>query len=117
MQGRRQPAARGDVVPCAVRPDEVQAKGGPLKAIVDSRAAAEIEKTGAAAHGDVLAIVDPLARFRIHQRSGPTAERFGLLEQFDAKASLYRGNRGGQPGESAADNCYRGGRRNGEGRR
>ena len=84
VQRRGQPAAGREIALAALGTDEVQ-RVGALEAVVDAGAAAEVEKLGAAAHRDVLAVVDPFAGFRIDERSGPAAERLGLLEQFDAQ--------------------------------
>ena len=59
--------------------DEVQ-RVGPLEAVVDARAAAEVEKLAAAAHRHVLAVVDPIAGFCIDEGPSPAAKATGLLE-------------------------------------
>ena len=74
-----------------------------LEAVGDARAAAEIQKTGAAAHGNVLAVIDAVARFRVHKRSSPAAETVCLFEQFDVEPALSGGDRGGQSRQPAAD--------------
>ena len=110
MQRRGQPTAGGEIVPRALGPDEVQ-RVGAIETILDARAAAEVEKAGAAAHCDVLAVVDPLAGVGIDERAGPAAEPAGLLKQFDPQAAFHGGDGGGQPGQPAADDGDGGGRK------
>jgi hypothetical protein len=59
MQGRRQPTTGREVVLCAFGRDEMQRRL-PLETVFDLRATAEIQKAGATADRDVLAVIDPL---------------------------------------------------------
>jgi hypothetical protein len=62
-------------------------------------AAAKLEKVGAAAHGDMLAVVDKLPRLPVDERSGAPAESPLCLEQVHGD-SFGRECRGGsKPGQ------------------
>ena len=102
VQRGGQPADGGEIAPAAVGPEEVQPAVA-LEAVVDAHAAAEVDQVGAAAHGNVLASVDPPAGRRILERAGPPAEPPPGLEQFDRDARLTQSRRRGQPGQAAAD--------------
>ena len=86
----------------AVGADEVQ-RVGAIEAVVDAGAAAEVEELGAAAHRDVLAVVDRLAGLRIDERSGAAAEASWPARTVRRAAPLDGGNGGSQPGQPSAD--------------
>jgi hypothetical protein len=78
---------------------------------VDGGAPAEIEKIRAAAHGDVLAVIDHCAVGRIEKRAGAAAELAAGFKEFDLAAAFDEGDSGGEAGQPAADDGdLRGGR-------
>ncbi len=95
VEGNGQPAAGGEIAPHGIGTDEVQRRRA-IEAAVDAGAAAEVQKLGAAAQGDVLAIVDPVAGLRIDERACPAAKRFGLFQQFDPSTALGKRHGRGQ---------------------
>ena len=68
-------------------------------------AAIEVVEIGAAAQGDVLAIIDVLAVGQ-DVGSGAPAEKWSLFEQPDAPAGFSQRDAAGQSRQSAADHDY-----------
>ena len=65
---------------------------------------AEVPKVGAAAHADVLAIVDQFTGGLIDKRAGPSAQPGTGLQQRHRDVTFRQSDRSRQPGQSATDN-------------
>ena len=92
VQRGGQPAAGREIALAAFGADEVQ-RVGAIETVVDAGAAAEVEKLGAAAHRNVLTVIDRVAGFRVDERTGAAAERLASLEQFDTASRARRRQR------------------------
>lgn len=86
----------------AVAGNEVEFGFG-TEELIDLDGATEVKEVGAAAEGDVLAVVDPFAGLTIEEGTGATAETGTGFEESDGTAARSEGGGGGETGESAAD--------------
>jgi len=85
------------VIAGAIRPEEMQ-DAVVAEEILDAHASAKVGQVRAAAHADVLAMIDQLARGGIAITCGPAAQATSCLEQFDVSAGLGERHRGRQSG-------------------
>src|SRR3989442_15733808 len=95
MQWSRNPRCGTKIVAAAVGAEEMK-RIVPSEKIVDSRAAAKVEKIRATAHRHVLAMVNQLTAPPIEVRSGSSPKLAAGLEQFPAAAALDQRHGGGQ---------------------
>ena len=86
----------------SVGADKKQLPLGPQQ-IRNPHGFAEMLKVGAAAHADVLAVVDQLAGGLIDERTGPAAQPGSGFQQRHRQFSFRQSDRSRQPGQSATD--------------
>ena len=105
-----QPACGRKIVPGSVRGNEMQAAMA-CEALGDAGPAAEIGQIHAAAHPDMLAVIDPRSGMRLQKRPRPASQPPSAFEDLHTDP-MFGGRRAGrQAGQTAADDGdARGGR-------
>src|SRR5947209_6913750 len=74
-----------------------------LKQMSNADAAEKMGQVRAAAHADVLARIDQLARGAVGERTGPAAQAIARLDQSDLEATRSKRGRGRQASQARTD--------------